>query len=88
MVAVFGPEIGIGNSHTIEWKNLTTLVLIHGTQPRIVNIERWSRCCHLVDVEEQTMIANCIATEHVEIVDGAMVTNRRIANNRIIDSFR
>ena len=34
------------------------------------------------------MIANCIATEHVEIVNGAMVSNRRIANDRIIDSFR
>ena len=88
VVAVFGPQVGIADSHAGEGEDATAAILVHGFYPGILILYVGGRGGHLVNVEQQAVLAYAIATEHAHIVQGAVVAHRGVGKHRVVYSFR
>ena len=88
VVAVFGPEVGIADGHAAEGEYSATAVLVHGLYPGVVVLDGGDGGGYFVDIEKQAVVADSIATEHVDVVYSAVVANDGIGEHGIIKSFR
>ena len=88
VVAVFGPEVGVADGHAREGQDAAAATFVHGFNPFVLGILGGVGGGHLVDVEEQAMVAHAVATEHADVVHGAVVAHRGVGKAGVIETFR
>ena len=77
-----GPEVGVAYGHAAEGEDATTAVLVHGLKPVVV-----VGGCHLVDVEQQRVVTDGVAGQHLDAMNGTVGADVAVAQTAVADAL-